>query len=172
MDIGFWPILWTVCGIVTIVAALLAGRSARWRHVGRAATGVLFLIGGALMHVITLATGGDYASFADPAHFQWVTDSWRAVVAPNQLFFIGLLIVFEATVGLLAISGGRRTQLGYLGIIAFYLLLWLFGPIETVFILVILVPMYLLLRAERRAEGQPSRLNSASAVSMPRWKVG
>jgi uncharacterized membrane protein len=155
MDIGFWPILWTVCGVVTIVAGLLAGRSARWRQVGRAATGVLFLIGGALMHVITLATGGDYAGFADPAHFQWVTDAWRAVVAPNQLFFIGLLIVFEATVGLLAVSGGRRTQLGYLGIIAFYLLLWLFGAIETVFVLLMLVPMYLLLRAERRAEATP-----------------
>ena len=127
MEVGFWEILWTICGVVTIVAALLAGRSAWWRQVGRAATGVLFLIGGALMHVITLATGGDYAGFADPALFQWVTDSWRAVVAPNQLFFIGLLIVFEAAVGLLVVSGGRRTQLGYLGIIAFYLALWLFG---------------------------------------------
>ena len=172
MDNVLWPVLWTACGIVTIVAALLAGRSARWRQVGRVVTGVLFLIGGALMHVITLATGGDYAGFADPAHFQWVSDSWRAVVAPNQLFFIGLLIVFEATVGLLAISGGRRTQLGYLSIIAFYLLLWLFGPIETVFVLVILVPMYLLLRAEQRAEAQASRPSSARAVSMPRWKVG
>ena len=162
MDNVLWPVLWTACGVVTIVAALLAGRSARWRQVGRVVTGVLFLIGGALMHVITLATGGDYAGFADPAHFQWVTDSWRAVVAPNQLFFIGLL----------AISGGRRTQFGYLSIIAFYLLLWLFGPIETVFVLVILVPMYLLLRAEQRAEAQASRSSSARAVSMPRWKVG
>lgn len=89
---------------------------------------MLFVIGGALLHVINLATGGDYTEFADPAHFQWVTDAWRAVVAPNQLLFIGLLIVFEATVGLLVISGGRRTQAGYIGIIAFYLALWLFGP--------------------------------------------
>lgn len=174
MEVGFWEILWTICGVVTIVAALLAGRSARWRQVGRAATGVLFLIGGALMHVVTLATGGDYAGFADPALFQWVTDSWRAVVAPNQLFFIGLLIVFEAAVGLLVVSGGRRTQLGYVGIIAFYLALWLFGPVEAIFVLLMLVPMYLLLRAERRAEAspdparQPGRSSSPRAVSMPR----
>lgn len=156
MDNIFWQILWVACGVVTIVASLLAGRSRQWRYVGRAATAVLFVIGGALLHVINLATGGDYTSFADPAHFQWVTDAWRAIVAPNQLLFIGLLIVFEATVGLLTISGGRRTQVGLIGIIAFYLALWLFGPIETVFVVVMLVPMFLLLRAERRAALAPA----------------
>jgi hypothetical protein len=59
-----------------------------------------------------------------------VTDVWRAVVAPNQVLFIGLLVVFEATVGVLTLSGGRRTQLGYMGVIGFYLALWLFGWIE------------------------------------------
>lgn len=156
MDNILWQILWVACGVVTIVASLLAGRSRQWRYVGRAATAVLFVIGGALLHVINLATGGDYTSFADPAHFQWVTDAWRAIVAPNQLLFIGLLIVFEATVGLLTISGGRRTQVGLIGIIAFYLALWLFGPIETVFVVVMLVPMFLLLRAERRAAMAPA----------------
>lgn len=156
MDNILWQILWVACGVVTIVASLLAGRSRQWRYIGRAATAVLFVIGGALLHVINLATGGDYTSFADPAHFQWVTDAWRAIVAPNQLLFIGLLIVFEATVGLLTISGGRRTQVGLIGIIAFYLALWLFGPIETVFVVVMLVPMFLLLRAERRAAMAPA----------------
>jgi hypothetical protein len=59
-----------------------------------------------------------------------VTDVWRAVVAPNQVLFIGLLVVFEATVGVLTLSGGRRTQLGYMGVIGFYFALWLFGWIE------------------------------------------
>jgi len=31
------------------------------RYLGRAAVGVLFLIGGALLHAVNLATGGDYA---------------------------------------------------------------------------------------------------------------
>ena len=35
--------------------------------------------------------------------------------------------------------------------IAFYLALWVFGWIETVWVLVMLAPMMLLLRAERRA---------------------
>ncbi|HCU91952.1 MAG TPA: hypothetical protein DHU96_04150 [Actinobacteria bacterium] len=52
---------------------------------------------------------------------------------------------------MLAISGGRRTQLGYLAAIAFYLALWLFGWIETVWVLLMVPAMLLLLRAERRA---------------------
>jgi uncharacterized membrane protein len=154
-DFIFMQILWLACGIATIVAAVLASRSRRARRVGRAAVGVLFIVGGALLHVINLASGGDYAGFADPAHFGWVTDAWRAVVAPNQVLFIGLLVVFEATVGVLALSGGRHTRLGYLGVIGFYLALWLFGWIETVWVLIMLPPMLLLLRAERRAATGP-----------------
>jgi hypothetical protein len=110
----------------------------------------LFVFGGATLHVINLATEVDYADFADPAHFSWVTDAWRAVVGPNQVLFIGLLVVFEATVGVLALLGGRWTQLGYLGVIGFYLALWLFGWFETVWVLLMLPAMLLLLRAERR----------------------
>jgi hypothetical protein len=150
-----WQILWLACGIATIVAAVLASRSRRARLIGRAATGVLFIVGGALLHVVNLATGVDYAGFADPAHFAWVTDTWRAVVGPNQVLFIGLLVVFEATVGVLTISGGRRTQLGLMGVIGFYLALWLFGWIETAWCVVMLPFMVLLLRAERRAATAP-----------------
>jgi hypothetical protein len=145
----FMIILWLVCGVTTIAAAVLASRSRQARYIGRAAVGVLFIVGGALLHVINLATGGDYAGFAGPAHFAWVTHAWNAVVVPNHILFIGLLAVFEATAGVLIISGGRRTQLGYLAVIAFYLALWLFGWIETVWALVILPAMLLLLRAER-----------------------
>jgi hypothetical protein len=151
-----WQILWLACGVTTIIAAVLASRSRPARYLGRAALGVLFIIGGALLDVINLATGVDYAGFADPAHFAWVTHAWRAVVAPNQVVFIGLLVMFEATVGVLIVSGGRRTQLGYAGVIAFYLALWLFGWFETMWCLIMLPPMVLLLRAERRAATAPA----------------
>jgi len=148
MGIG-WQIIWLACGIATLIAAALAARSRRALYLGRIAVGVLFVIGGALLHVVNLTTGGDYAGFADPAHFAWVTHAWRAVVAPHQILFIGLLAAFEATVGVLVLSGGRRTQLGYLAVLAFYLCLWLFGWIETVWCLLMVVPMVLLLREER-----------------------
>jgi uncharacterized membrane protein len=85
-----------------------------------------------------------------------VTDTWRDVVTPNHVLWIGLLVVFEATVGALVLSGGRRTQLGYVGVIGFYLALWLFGWFETVWVVVMLPPMVVLLRAERRAATAPA----------------
>lgn len=143
--------LWVVCGIATIVAAVLAHRSRAARYVGRAAAGVLFIGGGALLHLINLASGANYSGFADVAYLPVVTDTWQAVVVPNAVLFVGLLAVFEATVGMLALCGGCWTQLGYAGVIAFYLALWLFGWIETVWVVVMLAPMVLLLRAEQRA---------------------
>ena len=59
MGIG-WQIVWVVCGVATVVAAVPAVHH-RWaRYLGRAATGVLFVIGGALVHVTNLVTGVDY----------------------------------------------------------------------------------------------------------------
>ena len=161
----FWQIVWVVCGVVTLVAAVLAGRSGRALLAGRVAVGVLFVCGGALLHVINLVTGVDYTDFADPAHFGWVTDAWRAVVGPNQVLFIGLLVVFEATVGVLVLLGGRWTQLGYLGVIGFYLALWLFGWFETVWVLLMLPATVLLLRAERRAAGGSTPVVAAGPVA-------
>jgi hypothetical protein len=80
MGIG-WQILWVVCGVATVASATLAARATWARYLGRAATGVLFLLGGALVHIVNLATGVDYAGFADPAHFGWVTHAWRAAAA-------------------------------------------------------------------------------------------
>ena len=148
-------ILWLACGLATIIAGVLADRSRRARYLGRAAVGVLFVLGGALVNAIYLASGRDYAGFADTAHFAWVTDAWRAVVAPNEVLWISLLVAFEATVGTLILSGGRRTQLGYVGVIGFYLALWLFGGFQLVWVVIMLPPMLLLLRAERRAATAP-----------------
>lgn len=167
-----WPVLWVLTGIATMTAAVWVSRrpSRAALRLGRVGLGLLFVAGGAAMHVVTLATGGSYATFADPAHFSWVTDTWRSVVAPNQDLYISLLIVFEATVGVLILTGGRRTQVGLAGAIAFHLALWLFGWFETIWGLLILPAMVVLLVAERRAATaggaapvQDSRLVKASS---------
>jgi hypothetical protein len=59
-----------------------------------------------LAHLLYLVRGDTCASFAKAAHFSFVRNAWRAVVAPHYLFFIGLLVVFKATMGLLVLSGG------------------------------------------------------------------
>jgi hypothetical protein len=146
-----FPILWSVCWATAAITGLLAIRNRRARYVGRVAVGVLMLVGGALYNALALAAGNDYSGFADPAHFRWVTDAWESVVPPNHLLLIGLLVAFEATVGLLVLSGGGRTQVGYVCTIGFHLALWLFGWFETVYCLVMLPALVLLLRAEQRA---------------------
>jgi hypothetical protein len=164
----FFIVLWLLCIVVTIAAAVLALRWEAGRYVGRAAVSVLFIIGGALLHVINLVRGDDYAGFADPAHFDWVTDAWRAVVPPNHVLLIGLLIVFETTAGVLVATGGRWTRLGYSAVIAFHLLLWLFGWFETVYVLIMLPPLVLLLRTEMRLSRDHLTFQMDSGVEAPR----
>jgi len=143
-------VFWSACVLAAVVAALASRH--RWaRQLGRIAVGSLMLFGGALFNAVNLATGGDYAAFADNAHFDWITTAWRAVVAPNQPIFIGLLVLYEAAVGVLILLGGRRTQLGYVGAIGFHLALWLFGWFVTIYTLIIVPALVLLLLAERRA---------------------
>jgi hypothetical protein len=51
----------------------------------------------------------------------FVADTWRSLVAPNLYVFIPLLIAFEVAVGVLLLTGGRRTQLALVGAIGFHL---------------------------------------------------
>jgi hypothetical protein len=145
-------VFWVACVATAIVASVLANWNHRARYVARVATGVLMLFGGALFNVVNLLLASeDYVNFADAAHFDWVTAAWRAVVGPNVFLFISLLVVFEAVVGVLILSGGRRTQVGLLGAIGFHLALWLFGWGVTIYALIMLPALVLLFRAERRA---------------------
>jgi hypothetical protein len=143
-------VMWLVLGGVTFVAALRAGRSRRAMYVGRAALGVLFVAFGAVVNAVYRATGIDYSTFADASQVPFVRDTWRSLVAPNQAVFITLLIVFEAVAGALVLSGGRRTQLGLLGLIGFHVGLLLFGWGFWLWAVPMLVALVLLLRAERR----------------------
>jgi len=151
MSIGPWEILWIVCGLATLIAGVMATRGRRWLNLGRFAVGILFLVGGATFNFITLVFGEGYDGFADDAHFGWVTDAWGSIVAPYQGVWIGLLVAFEAVVGLLVLSGGRRTQLGYVAVIAFYSALWVFGWFTTIWAALMIPVMVMLLRAERHA---------------------
>ena len=159
MDI-FMQIMWFGTGIAIIIAGVFAGRSKLARYVGQVALFILFAIAGAMMHFIAIFSGLEttdfYVTFADTAHFDWVTDAWRAVFVPNQALFVALLAVFELIVGVLIISGGRRTQVGLIGAIAFHLALWLFGGIQLAWTLVMVPFMVLLLRGELRAEAKPA----------------
>jgi hypothetical protein len=146
--------MWLLLGGTTFVAALRAHRSTRAIQVARMALGVLFIAFGAVVNAIYLALGnGYYDEFADASPFSFVTDTWHSLVLPHQGTFIGLLILFEATVGVLVLSGGRRTQVGLLALIGFHLGQLAFGGVLWPWAVVMLVALVLLLRAERHPPG-------------------
>ncbi|MBD0324500.1 MAG: hypothetical protein ICV72_14120 [Aldersonia sp.] len=120
-------IAWLVLGALALAAAFRAGTSSRALYVGRVALGALFIGAGALVNLFYLLTGTDYGTFADAAHLGFVRSTWHSVVAPRQVLFIGLLIAYEITVGVLLLSGGRRTELGLAGAIGMHLGLLVFG---------------------------------------------
>jgi hypothetical protein len=143
-------IAWLVLGAVALAAAVRAGRSRRALYVGRVALGVLFIGAGALVNAVYLVTGIDYGTFADGAHFAFVRNTWHTVVAPRQAVFITLLILYELVMGLLILSGGRRTELGLVAAIAMHLGLLVFGWVLTIWAVTMLVTFALLIRAQRR----------------------
>jgi hypothetical protein len=150
--IVFW-----LLAVPAIIGDVLAARSDRARRVGRIFTGLVMLIGGAAVNATSLATGYDYADFADGSKFAWVTDAWRTIVPPHHPLLIGLLVLFEAIIGVLILIGGRWTQLGLVGAIAFHLTLGLFlSWFYTGYAAVMLVALVLLLRAELRATASMS----------------
>ena len=149
-------VMWLVLGGVAFVAALRAGGSEGARRVGRWAVGVLFIAFGAAVNAIYLTVGTDaYASFADASPFPFVRDTWESLVVPHQAFFITLLIVAEATAGVLVLAGGRMTRLGLASLMAFHVGQLAFGGVLWVWAPFMLVALGLLLRAERRAGDTP-----------------
>jgi len=145
-------IAWLVLGGVTFVAALRAGSSLRAMYVGRAALGILFIAFGALVNAIYMVVEPDYyATFADSSPFPFVTNTWSSLVLTHQGLFITMLIIFEATVGALILSGGQRTQVGLIGLIGFHVGLLAFGGVLWPWAAVMLTALVLLFRAERNA---------------------
>jgi hypothetical protein len=149
-------IMWLVLGVTACVAAVRAGTNRKAMYVGRMAVGVLFIVFGAAVNAVYLGMdNGYYDHFADPSPFAFVEDTWRSLVLPHQGLFITLLIVFEAVMGVLVLSGGRWTQAGLVGLIAFHVGQLPFGGVLWPWAAVMIVTLSLLLRAERHPAPAP-----------------
>src|SRR5215203_153946 len=72
---------------------------------------------------------------------------------------ITLLILFEATAGVLVLIGGRWTEIGLIGLIGFHVGQFAFGGVLWPWATAMLIALMLLLRAERRAMSTPSTLH-------------
>jgi hypothetical protein len=167
-----FEIVFFAIAIPAFIADVLAGVSERARQIGRISTGLLMLLGGAAVNATSLAVGVNYADFADDAKFGWVTDAWRAVVPGHAVLLIGLLVAFEVTVGVMILLGGRRAQAGLVGAIAFHVCLALFFSwFFTIYGLAMLLPLIMLLRAERRATTAPAHPRQKQPAQVGAWTL-
>ena len=142
--------VWATLGVVILVAGALAGRHPRALQVGCWAVGALFLAAGALVNAVYLVTGQDYATFANGSSSSFVRDTWSSLVVPHHYLFIGLLVVFEAVVGVLVLLGGRPREAGLWAAVAFHVALVSFGWGFLLWSGPMVVALLLLLRAEHR----------------------
>ena len=150
------PVLWVACAVVIVVAAFRVRAHDDARTLGRLGVGALYVGAGAAVNLGMLLRGDDYSGFADGAYVAFVRDTWESLVVPNHHWFIGALIVFEVAVGLLALAGGKRTQLAYALAIAFHVALLSFGWGFYLWSIPMIAALATLLRAERSPAAAPA----------------
>lgn len=96
-------------------------------EVGRRIVGGFYLTMGGVHLGLVAADAEVYRHFADEAFFAFVRDGWREVfMAAPEVWGLALM-AGEIVLGTLLLVGGRAARWGWYGVIAFHLLLMLFG---------------------------------------------
>ncbi len=121
-------VAWAVLGLIVVVGAMLAHRSRTAHRVALWALALLYLPAGAAVHAWYLATDVSYSGFTDLSWSSFVTETWESLVVPHDWVFIGLLIAFEATAGVLVLLGGRARDIALWALVAFFVAVVSFSP--------------------------------------------
>lgn len=106
-----------------------AGATARPHRPGRARTvvGGFYLSMGGVHLGIVAADPEFYRPFADRALLPFVRDGWADIFMAAPVFWGLCLVAGETALGILLLTGGWTAKLGWAGVIAFHVLLMLFG---------------------------------------------
>jgi hypothetical protein len=97
------------------------------RGLGRSLVGGFFLVMAGVHLGIVSVDAQTYDAFADHALFPLVRDGWQQIVMSAPAFWGLCLMAGELLLGTLLLVGGRAARWGWIGVIAFHLLLMLFG---------------------------------------------
>lgn len=90
--------------------------------IARIIFGILYLAGAiANIALVSINSPASYNAFADEALIPFYKEAWWAVAVPVMTLFVALLILFEITLGVLFLTGGRSLKLALLGGSVFYL---------------------------------------------------
>lgn len=77
---------------------------------------------------IVFADPKTYQHFADGAYLNFVNQQWNDTVMANPSLWGLLLAGGEILLGALLLYGGTAARIGWVGVLAFHVLLMLFGP--------------------------------------------
>jgi hypothetical protein len=94
---------------------------------GRLVTGGFFLSMGGVHLGIVAADPQFYRPFADEALLGFVRSGWTDVFMAAPAFWGLCLALGETVLGILLLLGGGWARVGWVGVIAFHVLLMLFG---------------------------------------------
>ena len=94
----------------------------------RSLVGCFFVMMGGVHLGLVAADPGVYRHFADEALFGFVRSGWREVFMADPAFWGLCVMAGELVLGALLLVGGRAATVGWVGVLAFHVLLMLFGP--------------------------------------------
>lgn len=89
--------------------------------------GALYLVAAGSHVGLVSADPSVYENFAERGLFGFVRSGWTDIVMAAPRPWIYLLAAGEATLGALLLTGGRAARVGWVGVLAFHVLLLLFG---------------------------------------------
>ncbi|MCP3421513.1 hypothetical protein [Nocardioides pinisoli] len=124
--------------------------------------GGFYLVMGGINAGIVAADPETYRTFADGSFWPFVADTWRSVVMAHPTAWILALAAGEVALGILLLRGGPAAKVGWVGVIAFHVLLMAFGFGFWLWS----VPALLLLVPVARADW-PALSGPATATSPP-----
>jgi len=119
--------------------------------------GCFYLMTAGINAGIAFADAQAYRHFADASYLPLVTRMWHDVVMARPTVWGLLLAGGELALGILLLSHGRAVQIGWVGVIAFHVLLMAFGFgiwLWSVPVLLLLVPAARADWPELRLEGR------------------
>jgi hypothetical protein len=94
---------------------------------GRPIVGAFFIAMGGVHVGVVGADTETYRHFADQALFGFVRDGWSDVFMAHPAFWGLCLAAGEILLGAFLLIGGRAGRIGWIGVLAFHVLLSLFG---------------------------------------------
>lgn len=109
------------------ITTKLGPRARRARTIRRFVGGFYLTMGG-INAGIVFADPQTYQHFADNAYLDVVTQQWNDLVMANPSLWGLLLAGGEIVLGALLLYGGPAARIGWVGAVAFHILLMPFGP--------------------------------------------